>query len=237
MRASSNHPVAWRDLWAFVIYFLVQVILAKLFSLLLVPLHNFPVSLLFLIIGIITALTVIGYLIWSHRHHWKEKIIHAIKASRKYIGTMIGAYFLYIFANGLMTYLFKFLPEQWQFKETGNQESLMLFFNDPKWLPLAFLSIVILSPITEELLFRHVLIGELGKKVGYVITGIISTVVFALLHMQAAQSPFEIFPYLFLGLMFTYTYIKSGCNIAISIMMHMFNNFMAFIIMVIQLHA
>ena len=112
MRASSNHPVAWRDLWAFVIYILVQVILANLFHLLLVPLHIFPVGLLFIFIGVITALTVIGYLIWSHRHHWKEKIIHAFKASRKYVGTMIGAYFLYIFANGLITYLFKFLPEQ-----------------------------------------------------------------------------------------------------------------------------
>ena len=38
----------------------------------------------------------------------------------------------------------------------------------------AFVLIVIVGPIVEELVFRHLLIGELGKKFNFIVMGVIS---------------------------------------------------------------
>ncbi|EGQ4402269.1 CPBP family intramembrane metalloprotease [Staphylococcus pseudintermedius] len=233
----SSKQVAWRDLWAIVIYFLAQIILGNVFSLFLIPSTQIPVAMALLIVGILTSIFVIIYLAWSHRHGLKTKITVALMQSRKHIKLMISVYVLYMIANMIFTYVLQLLPEQWQFKETGNQEALMAFFHQPAWLPLVFLSLAILIPITEELLFRHIIIGELGKKWGLMFTGLISIVIFASLHMFAAHHPLEAVPYIFLATMFVVAYIKSGCNIAVSIFLHMFNNTLAFIGVLFQIFS
>lgn len=233
----SSKQVAWRDLWAFVIYFLAQIILGNVFSLFLIPSTHIPGAILLLFVSIITSILVIIYVAWSHRHGLKSKIVEILKQSKKHIKLMVSAYVIYMMANMIFTFLLQFLPEQWQFKETGNQEALMAFFQQPAWLPLVFLSLAILTPITEELLFRHVIIGELGKKLGVIFTGLISIVIFASLHMVAAHHPLEAVPYIFLATMFVIAYIKSGCNIAVSIFLHILNNTIAFIGVLFQIFS
>ncbi|MEJ7541717.1 CPBP family intramembrane glutamic endopeptidase [Staphylococcus intermedius] len=233
----SSKQVAWRDLWAIVIYFLAQIIIGNVFSLFLIPYTHISVSMSLLLVGILTSVFVILYLAWSHRHGLKTKIIGAISQSKKHIKLMISIYVIYMLANMIFTYALQFSPEAWQFKETGNQEALMVFFHQPAWLPLVFLSLAILTPITEELLFRHIIIGELGKKWGVLFTGLISIVIFASLHMFAAHHPLEIVPYIFLATMFVVAYIKSGCNIAVSIFLHMFNNSLAFVGVLFQIFS
>lgn len=124
----SSKQVAWRDLWAIVIYFLAQIILGNVFSLFLIPSTQIPVAMALLIVGILTSIFVIIYLAWSHRHGLKTKITVALMQSRKHIKLMISVYVLYMIANMIFTYVLQLLPEQWQFKETGNQEALMAFF-------------------------------------------------------------------------------------------------------------
>ena len=57
-----------------------------------------------------------------------------------------------------------FLPKSLQFSVTQNQQSLEQLFESHWMLPFVFIDIVILTPIIEELIFRHILIHELGKK-------------------------------------------------------------------------
>ena len=54
------------------------------------------------------------------------------------------------------------------------------------------LDIVIVTPIVEELLFRHLLIHELGKKLTYGLMYVVSILMFAGVHVTEAQSPFEL---------------------------------------------
>ena len=49
---------------------------------------------------------------------------------------------------------------------------------------LAFIALVILPPIAEELLFRGYLFGRLRERTGFVTTTIVVSVVFAVVHMQ-----------------------------------------------------
>ena len=75
-----------------------------------------------------------------------------------------------------------------------------------------FLDIVIVTPIVEELLFRHLIIHELGKKLTYGAMYVVSVLIFAGLHVLSASSPFEVGPYLIMAIGFVVAYHYSGRN-------------------------
>ena len=54
------------------------------------------------------------------------------------------------------------LPEKFQFNDTENNKDIAKMFTHG-WLVPFFLDIVILTPFVEELIFRHLIIHELGK--------------------------------------------------------------------------
>ncbi|UXR78706.1 MULTISPECIES: type II CAAX endopeptidase family protein [unclassified Staphylococcus] len=232
----TSTKVVWRDLCAFVIYILGQVTLP--FMILTVFTHlklNMPEPIMLMIGIILTSIFVILFLIVSHRQQFRSKLVIHLKDLRQHIKLIVFTYIGYLLSNAIFMAIMTQLPTKWQFKDTGNQDSLMIFFEQPIWLPFVFLGIVILTPMTEELLFRHVLIGELGKKFGVGFMSILSVVSFALLHMQTAHSPLEIIPYLLLGTMFTITYVKSNGNIIVAIVTHIMNNGIAFIAILQQM--
>ncbi|MGV3243379.1 CPBP family intramembrane glutamic endopeptidase [Staphylococcus sp. 11261D007BR] len=226
-----SNKVSWRDLWAFPLYIIGEPIVGRLMHLLF-PINPLTINLS----SILTAILLIAFLMWSHRRDVAECITYHIRDLKKYIGWIIVAYILYIIANGLAFSAMQWLPEKWQFTETSNQDSLKILFENPTILPIVFINIAILSPICEELLFRQILIGELGKKFGRVTMGIISIVFFASMHLSLAQSPFEAVPYLLMGIMFVVLYLRSGCNVAVSITSHILMNTIAFISIVAQLY-
>ncbi|ARJ51232.1 CPBP family intramembrane glutamic endopeptidase [Staphylococcus lutrae] len=231
---TSSKNIAWRDLWAIAVLLVVQQLLKVILNTGILSHHAIPDTILLLLADIITSLSVILYLAWSHRHGLTTHMADALRRAKKHLRLMIWAYVLYMVSMFVTHLLIYFLPEQWQYKETGNQEALTTLFHEPALLPVIFLSLVVISPITEELLFRHLLIGVIGQKFGITFMGVVSIVFFAMLHMSAAHSPFEILPYLLLAILFVVTYIKSGCNIAVSIMMHMFNNGISFVGVILQ---
>ncbi|RIM77880.1 CPBP family intramembrane glutamic endopeptidase, partial [Staphylococcus arlettae] len=142
-------------------------------------------------------------------------------------------------ASTILIYIYEwlttFLPESLQYSETQNQMELLSLFDNPWLLPLLFIDIVILTPFVEEMLFRHLLIHELGKKFTYTLMTIISIVVFGCLHMTGAQSPFEIGSYLILGGSIVFVYLITGKNLAAAVTFHMLNNLVAFILIVVTL--
>ena len=126
------------------------------------------------------------------------------------------------------------LPEHWQFHDTQNEQEIRKLFSNIKVWPLLFLNIVIITPIVEELLFRHLLIHELGKKLSYPVMSIISILLFAGIHVTDATSPFEIGPYLIMATSFVVAYNMSGRNLAVTIALHSFNNLLSFILTLLQ---
>lgn len=57
----------------------------------------------------------------------------------------------------------QFLPKHLQYSDTQNEMALNQLFETHAFIPFAFLMIVIAGPVVEELVFRHIIIGELGR--------------------------------------------------------------------------
>jgi len=89
--------------------------------------------------------------------------------------------------------------------------------------------VVILAPIFEEILFRKLLIGYLTEKAHLSdgISFLISTFVFALIHVLDLVSIVFIFIYLALSAIITLSYMISKKNIYVSTILHMLNNFLS----------
>ncbi|MFO8101442.1 MAG: type II CAAX endopeptidase family protein [Dehalococcoidia bacterium] len=78
---------------------------------------------------------------------------------------------------------------------------------------------VVVAPFVEELFFRGFLFAGFIRKYGWQKAALISSILFALGHMQ----PFAIFPLFLLGYVFAYLYQRSG-SIWPGILMHLLVN-------------
>ncbi|QHW38289.1 CPBP family intramembrane metalloprotease [Staphylococcus ursi] len=81
-----------------------------------------------------------------------------------------------------------------------------------------------IGPILEEILYRHLIIGEIGKIIPYKLMAIVSLLIFALAHVHSIDALNEIVLYLMLGIPIVFVYIKSNFNIYVSIAVHIFSN-------------
>jgi membrane protease YdiL (CAAX protease family) len=138
----------------------------------------------------------------------------------------------------LLSYIYnygvQYLPGDLGFEETQNELSLQVIFSNSAFLPITFILIVIVGPFIEELFFRHLLIGELGKKFNFKIMGIISVIAFSLMHVTNAASPLEFGSYCIIAIGIVYAYLKSGRKLGVSISLHMLNNLIAFVITILM---
>lgn len=124
---------------------------------------------------------------------------------------------------------------KYQFNNTENNKQIEELFKT-RWIwPILFLDIVIVTPIVEELLFRHLIIHELGKKLTYGAMYVVSVLIFAGLHVLSASSPFEVGPYLIMAIGFVVAYHYSGRNLAITITLHMINNLISYFSIIISI--
>ncbi|MDH9160177.1 MULTISPECIES: CPBP family intramembrane glutamic endopeptidase [Staphylococcus] len=165
--------------------------------------------------------------------HHKEGIayigIKRFKNVTRYILLIIATYMFIIILSPIYEWLITFLPKALQYGVTENQKEINGMFKEKWLLPLVFLDIVILTPMIEELLFRHLIIHELGKKITYSLAAMLSVILFASIHVLGATSPFEIGGYIIIATGLVFVYLKSGMNLAVSISLHALINFISFI--------
>lgn len=82
------------------------------------------------------------------------------------------------------------------------------------------LAIVIIGPVTEELLFREAIEGEMLRRQARPLTAItLSALAFSIVHLNLAQGLYA-FP---IGIIFGIIYYKTG-NIALTALLHIINN-------------
>lgn len=115
-----------------------------------------------------------------------------------------------------------------------DKDKFLNMINDTSMLPtnnveliLCFISIVILAPVLEEITFRKVLFIRLSRKLGFVISAVISSLIFGIGHGSLG-----ILGAIAFGIGCCILYRKYN-NIAASITVHMVNNLIAGIIMII----
>ncbi|GAA4364020.1 CPBP family intramembrane glutamic endopeptidase [Paeniglutamicibacter cryotolerans] len=92
-----------------------------------------------------------------------------------------------------------------------------------------FFVAVVMGPLVEEYIFRHLLIGKLSRKLNVWVCVVISIILFAGIHFVGSGS-FEItsaIPYVTLGAVISVAYVLSGRSMAYSYVLHFFNNAVA----------
>lgn len=87
---------------------------------------------------------------------------------------------------------------------------------------ILILSVAVVAPIYEEVIFRGILLKGMAKKINPIIALVVSALFFAVMHMNIPQG---INAFL-LGLVIGFIYLRTG-SIYLSIFSHFVNNFLA----------
>ncbi|WP_086428131.1 CPBP family intramembrane glutamic endopeptidase [Staphylococcus cornubiensis] len=184
-----------------------------------------------------SALAYIVVIISFYLLHFRtmgQRFMNGLRGIRQYVFWIVGAYLIAQAVSWIYSYLQQWLPEQFQYDTTQNEIMINQLFSISWFTPINFMMIVILAPVVEEIFFRHILIGELGKKLNFKVMAVVSVLLFAGVHVIQATSPFEIIDYLILAIPLVFLYMKSGRNLGVSIAFHMLNNFISFVVTLMQ---
>lgn len=127
----------------------------------------------------------------------------------------LGAH-LFIFANTLGILIEKIEVSEWVVE--AFDEMLI----DPA---IAFISICIIAPIFEEIIYRGIILEQLHKRYGATKAIIISALIFGLIHANIHQGVNAFF----IGLILGYIYIKTK-SLLLCMFWHFSNNFLVFIV-------
>lgn len=169
------------------------------------------------IIYLLTYLLVLTFISILYRHHLKEDIKNFKKDVKgnelKIILTYLGFTILMYITNYILYAIFGNIA--------SNEEIMRsILFNNPIIMSI---SLCLLGPITEELLFRY---PYKNLKVDKRIAFLTYTLLFALIHMTSTTSIvglWYIIPYILLSLSFGYSFYKTN-NIITSVIFHILNN-------------
>ena len=91
--------------------------------------------------------------------------------------------------------------------------------NNNRWG--AFMKVVIIAPVVEELIFRGIILQGLRRNYSAVFSVFMSALLFALFHLN----PWQLFPAFVLGLILGWVMVKNN-NILLAIIVHAINNLM-----------
>lgn len=153
-----------------------------------------------------------------------------------YVGyAILGCALLYDFSV-LFSYLAGLLSDT---NSSANQTSFELMIENG-YGAIVFFSVVFLAPICEELVYRKAIFKFFKNKKQWYLPLIISSLVFALPHMITTKEGFLVWVILFIsyyvsGLILGLVYHFSNDNIYISVLCHMLNNLLAFLLIIWRL--
>lgn len=186
----------------------------------------------FLFVALVESITI-GGIIWLLRRRGLG--LRAIGWSRfklRYVWLMFtgfGTYFLgYIIIATAVSMLVPSLDfeQEQQIGFENSQTALQLI--------MVFISLVVLPPLTEEILFRGLIYTSLRKKLSFALTGIITSVLFAIPHLQfGSGAPLlwvAALDTLILSFVLCYVREKTG-SLWPGILIHALKNGMAFTIL------
>jgi uncharacterized protein len=112
----------------------------------------------------------------------------------------IGGFFLALFAQAIAANIeFRFFGVEMGSENTRRIVEII------KLTPLLVIVTSIIGPILEEIIFRKIIFGSLYKKYNFFIAAIISSLLFAVVHMEFEH----LLLYSAMGLTFAFLYIKT----------------------------
>ncbi|WP_436862246.1 CPBP family intramembrane glutamic endopeptidase [Staphylococcus caeli] len=250
MTFRNQHQYRWkdingRDFFLPLIYFVGNFVLSMLIMTTLIVINevqgkgtdSFNVGLsdvATVTLEIVSFLIIFGFWMLFHRKSFKQQLYQGFQNIKRH-WKLIGVTFIIMFVFNAIypTLVDIFAPEQWKFEQTQNDKLIESMYQSPLAIALSFFTIVIIAPVTEEFLFRYLLIGELGKKFNFIVMSVVSVLIFASLHVTSAKSPLEIVMYIVIAVGIVYVYLKTQRSLATAIALHAMNNLFAYIITII----
>ena len=196
------------------------------------------------IFGLVVVLLIAGYMLIND---FKELTKIKFKTFLIYILAGYGLFMLANYASAIFQTVFNLT------EEAGNEEAIVGILNSGKsnFFFMA-ISVVILAPIVEEIIFRKCFFNLFSRKFNTILTVLFSSLLFGAIHIitpvlsavtEATQDPSKWgsvitqFLYLFVystmgvGLGLAYQYSKR--NLIPVIIIHMFNNFLSILVTVL----
>ncbi len=161
----------------------------------------------------------------AHGNKWRIKFADPFRGDKLSGGFIAAATVTALGLNSLWGYVYYFCTN-WLQDLTGTSMEASSELYTQATIPLAgFILMVIwscvIAPVTEEYLFRGIILRTLSKH-GAAFGIVISAILFGLMHGNMAQTPMAFM----LGLTMGYVAMKSG-NIRQTIFIHMVNNIVA----------
>lgn len=174
---------------------------------------------------LVSVIIILAFVIINNKHiiHLKLAFMFLANHWKVILVILVSTRVAFMCINKLMT----FFNSNFDLSVTENQIRIIEWINKPSSVTIGvitFFSIVFIGPILEEILYRHLIIGEIGKIISYKLMAIVSLVIFALAHVHSIDALNEIVLYLMLGIPIVFVYIKSNFNIYVSIAVHIFSN-------------
>ncbi len=153
-----------------------------------------------------SALMILFLFFWSffHKEYWT--IFDRPRASfLKIIGWGVVGFVAAMIGQVVVNVLTQFFVG-----EVTSSENTTSLLEQVALSPLFAITIVIVAPLTEEIVFRRAIFGELYVRTNYFIAATISGIIFAAAHMDFTH----IFSYLVPAYVFAYVYMKSRSLLA-----------------------
>lgn len=233
--------IVWKDFFLIailIVSMIVFTVIGILFSFVFVDhLTEKIVIKISVVVQLLSYVVTVFSFYFLHTKDFKINLKRNIAFIKQHYLFLIIVTIVMMVCSGIYNMVMQKLPNGIGFNETQNELELMNLFDQPSFLPFTFLLIVIGAPLVEEIFFRHLLIGELGKKFNAIVMGVISAILFSLMHVMGAESPLEIGSYLILAIAMVYAYIKSGFKLIASVSIHMLNNLISFVFTLITLYT
>ena len=143
---------------------------------------------------------------------------------------MIYYIIYFIFDNAFLFNFFKYFNDILSGKKNITIYDILILEKSlrPCFEPFMFIATVIISPIFEEILYRGLMYNKLKEISNAFIGVLISSILFALLHIPKYGFGINTFFLFLVGVLLTYCYEKTD-NIYVPIFVHSINNFFIFL--------
>ena len=149
-----------------------------------------------------------------------------------YLSSIMMIYYIiqFIFDNAFLFNFFKYFNDVLTGKKNITIYDILILekLQRPRFEPFMLIATVIISPIFEEILYRGLMYNKLKQISNAFIAILISSILFALLHIPGYGFNIKIFCFVLDGILLTYCYEKTD-NIYVPILVHSVNNFFIFL--------
>ena len=231
-----------KDLWfLFILYILVFFMLSYVGKFLFKNFYNYYYTLFVKYNGIFGSLLFLLFIIIFYLFYSKDlKIIFIYKKlnfsviikGMIYLSSIMMIYYIisFIFDNSFLFNFFKYFNDVLTGKKNITIYDILILEKSlkPRFEPFMLIGSVIFGPIFEEILYRGLMYNKLKEISNAFIGVLISSILFALLHIPKYGFGINTFFLFLVGILLAYCYEKSN-NIYVPIFVHSINNFFIFL--------